>query len=177
MSCLINQHRKSPCMGNAPFFRLPQEGGIVGVINQIHHPFQVGEVGEIHRGNAIVGEHTHRGGIDNQLGILVGMNGFVGVFSAAGYDADFFGSSVFQHTTHGTAGSAAAQNQSHFVFDRNTAFRKQLCKSVIICIVAVERTIRLYRARFFRKQNFFGAECNRFFIRNGYIQPRKNSAF
>ena len=52
-------------------FRLKEEGGAQGIIDEVKNRLTVGKVGQIYGGPAVMGVHSHRGCVDDNRCILV----------------------------------------------------------------------------------------------------------
>ena len=54
-----------------PALSLEEQLGLRGVINEVKDTLTLGELVQIHRGNPVIGVHTHGGGVDDDLGVGV----------------------------------------------------------------------------------------------------------
>ena len=105
------QHFQTAEGGDAPLSGAQHQLGAEGIVHHIQHRFQAGEGVQIHRAVPVAGVHPHRGGVDEDVHLLVGGGLRVGeraVFAAAAGGENLRRAAVGTHGGHRVVGAAAA---------------------------------------------------------------------
>ena len=134
---LGHQHQQTIHRHQTTGFRIQQKLSPGGIVDDIQRAFQLGEQGQIHRGNAGVGIHAHRGGIDDDRRIGVEMEIVVIVLTGAGNGNDP-GSEIFQSGDDGLGSAAGAQHQHLLATHIQTAGADHALEAEIVGIMAGE---------------------------------------
>ena len=108
---LSHQHPQAVAPDGPPALGLEEQLSFGGIIDEVKDTLTLGELVQIHGGNSVVGVHTHRGGVDDDLGVGVAVQILIVILSGTGDGDDLPGSQLGEHCPHRERCPAAAQHQ------------------------------------------------------------------
>ena len=125
-------------MRNAQLLGLQQQRGFERVIDGVGHALQMRELLQAKGRLAVLREHAHRRGIEDNLGIRMAGEVLIVVFSRAGDGENLPGAQIFGRGMGGFGGAPAAQNEHFFAGKADARALYGIFQPGIIRIVAKE---------------------------------------
>ena len=141
---LLGQHVQPPQVGDAQGLRLLQQSGAGGVIDEVQHPLTVGELAQVHRGCGGVGIHAHRGGVDDDGGVLVAVQVVIVVLPGAGDHHNLPRPQLPQNILGREAGPPRAQHQALPAQDADAALPHHALKAGRVGVVPQQGAVQLF---------------------------------